>query len=403
MINSLDKYRNQTWVISVSGGPDSMALLDMAFKYELTIIALHVNYHKRDSALRDQQIVENYCTRNNIKHQIHHANEFSGNFQDEARVYRYTKIKEAIKDTNAIGVLVAHHKDDDLETLLFQITRKSKVNYYGLSESTHLFGVRVDRPLLAYTKEELLSYCHENSIPYGVDESNVNLVYTRNRIRKALSTLNENEKEELFKIKKEYNQERINFVESYKDLLNQTSFSHKDYISLSHNRHSFLLEWLRKQSDLYPISDKFILELDRQLFVSTSVKLRLTKSYRIIKQYGMISIVKDKKDYLFHLELYECLDKDVKLVYDKIESYTKVILPISAYPIKITNLRACKNQLQSNTYTKLSRWFIKNKITIQEREMWPLVFNNQNELLYILDVGYEHGVSTDTIECYMIK
>ena len=45
----------------------------------------------------------------------------------------------------------------------------------------------------------------------------------------------------------------------------------------------------------------------------------------------------------------------------------------------------------------------KNKITIQEREMWPLVFSKQNELLYILDVGYEHGVSTDTIDCYMLK
>jgi len=403
MINSLDKYRNQTWVVSVSGGPDSMVLLDMAFKCELNIIVLHVNYHKRDSALRDEQIVENYCTSNHIKFLIHHAGEFSGNFQDEARVYRYAKIKEAIEDEKAIGVLVAHHKDDDLETLLFQITRKSKVNYYGLSESTHLFGIRVDRPLLAFTKEELLEYCHVYSIPYGIDESNMSLVYTRNKIRKVLSTLNENEKEELFKIKNEYNQERIKFVESYRDFLNQTSFSHKDYISLSHNRHSFLLEWLRKKSDLYPISDKFILELDRQLLVSKAIKLRLTKSCRIIKQYGMISIVKDKKDYQFYLEVYECLDKDVKLVYEKREAYTKVTLPMSGYPIKITNLRACKNQLQSNTYTKLSRWFIKNKITIQEREMWPLVFNNQNELLYILDVGYEHGVSTDTIECYMIK
>lgn len=403
MINTLNKYKNQTWVISVSGGPDSMALLDMAFKRDLKVVALHVNYHKRDSALRDQQLVEDYCTRNQIKYFVHHANEFSGNFQDAARVFRYTKIKEAIKDEKAMGVLVAHQKDDDLETLLFQITRKSKVSYYGLSESTYLFGVRVDRPLLDYTKEELLNYCHEHSILYGIDESNMSLVYTRNRIRKVLSTLSENEKEELFKIKKEYNQNRIKFVDSYKDLLNQTSLSHNDYISLSHNRHSFLLEWLRKQTDLYPISDKFIQEIDRQLFVSKSVKLRLTKTYRIIKQYGMISIVIDKKDYLFRLELYECLDKDIKLVYDKRESYTKVFLPINGYPIKITNLRACKNQLQSNTYTKLSRWFIKNKITIQEREMWPLVFNDQNELLYILDVGYEHGVSTDTIECYMIK
>jgi tRNA(Ile)-lysidine synthetase-like protein len=403
MINNLDKYRNQKWIISVSGGPDSMALLDMGFKCGLDIVVLHVNYHKRDSALRDQKIVEDYCKANHIELLLHHANELKGNFQDQARVFRYSKIKEAITQHNAIGVLVAHHKDDDLETLLFQITRKSKVSYYGLSETTYLFGIRVDRPLLAYSKEELLNYCDKSSIPYGIDESNMSSVYTRNRIRKELSTLNENEKEELFKIKKEYNSERITFMDSYRDLLNQTSLSHNDYISLSHNRHSFLLEWLKKQSDLYPISDKFIQELDRQLTESKSVKLKLTKSFRIIKQYGMISIVKEKMDYLYYLNVYECLDKEIKIVYEQREAYIKVLLPIEGFPIKITNLRACKNQLQSNSYTKLSRWFIKNKIPIQEREMWPLVFNNQNELLYILNVGYEHGVSTDTIECYMIK
>ena len=85
------------------------------------------------------------------------------------------------------------------------------------------------------------------------------------------------------------------------------------------------------------------------------------------------------------------------------EGYTRVRIPKEFFPITITNLRSCRNSLQSNTYTKLSRWFIKNKIPIKEREMWPLVFNHQNELLYILDVGYEHGVSTDTIDCYMLK
>lgn len=89
--------------------------------------------------------------------------------------------------------------------------------------------------------------------------------------------------------------------------------------------------------------------------------------------------------------------------YEYQKGYRKIAIPKDAYPIQITNLRACKSRLQANIYTKLSRWFIKNKIPIQEREMWPLVFSKQNELLYILDVSYEHGVSTDTIECYMIK
>ena len=403
MKNNLCEYEKQKWIVSVSGGPDSMALLDMTVKSKLEVIALHVNYHKRESAVRDQEFVQNYCVKHNITCYIFDAQDFKGNFQDEARRYRYNKIKDVIHKENARGVLVAHHKDDDLETLLFQITRKSKVNYYGLSLSTQLFGIRVDRPLLDYTKEDLLDYCRDNNIAYGVDETNLSLVYTRNKIRKVLSTLNSNEIQELFKIKEEYNRKRSDFMIENKDLLNQTSLSHNAYISLSHNKHSFLLEWVRFHIGLYPLSDKFIQELDRQLVNSKSVKLRLNEKYRIIKQYGMISLVKDDEDYSYQLELYESIDEIVKLRYDKIGAYIKVLIPKTSFPITIANLRAVRNQLQAYTYTKLSRWFIKNKIPVQEREMWPLVFSKQNELLYILEVGYFHSVSTDIVECYMIK
>ena len=402
-MKNLSQYSNQKWVLAVSGGPDSMALLDMAFKSNVEIIVVHVNYHKRESAYRDQKIVQEYCLSNNIPCFVYDSPELSGNFQDKARVFRYTKIKELVKQVNALGVLVAHHKDDDLETLIFQIKRNSKVVYYGLSESTHIFGIRVDRPLLKYTKNDLIKYCHTNLVLYGIDESNQSLLYTRNKIRFDLKDLKPNEIDELFKIKNEYNQKRDEFIQIYKELLNQTSISHNIYISLSHNRNWFLLEWLRYQTDMRVISDKFVYELDRQLEQAKSVKLRLSSQYRLIKQYDMIQIIEEMEDYHYLLSLNETLNNYIKLSYENKLGYTKVQLSKDSFPITITNLRLCKNRLQSNTYAKLSRWFIKNKIPIQEREMWPLVFNHQNELLYILDVGYEHGVSTDTIDCYMLK
>ena len=402
-MENLFQYRNQKWVIAVSGGPDSMALLDLAFKSNLDIYVLHVNYHKRESALRDQMIVQEYCAKNNIPCFVYDSPDFKGNFQDNARIFRYTKIKELVNQVSAQGVLVAHHKDDDLETLIFQIKRNSKVAYYGLSHSTYIFGIRVDRPLLSYTKKELVDYCHNNSISYGIDESNHSLVYTRNKIRFELNELKPNEIDELYKIKNEYNQKRDSFIQTFEKLLNQTSISHNIYISLSHNRNWFLLEWLRYQTDVKALSDKFILELDRQLVHAKSVKLRLSKQYRLIKQYDMIQIIEEMEDYKYRVNINQTLDERIKLSYEKKSGYTKVQISKDSFPLTITNLRSCRNSLQSNIYTKLSRWFIKNKIPIQDREMWPLVFNHKNELIYILDVGYEHGVSTDTMDCYMLK
>lgn len=402
-MNSLEHYRNQKWIIGVSGGPDSMVLLDLAFRHGVNCVVVHVNYQKRDTAKRDQELVQLYCNKHNIEYYVFNAIEFKGNFQDQAREYRYSRFKEVALIENALGVLVAHHKDDDLETLIFQIQRQSKVEYYGLTSTTYIQGIRVDRPLLSYTKKDCIDYCVKHNISYGWDESNDSLDYTRNRIRKEVVSLSTNEIEELMKIKENYNQQRKAFLEEHKELLNQTSISHNLYTTHLHNRKWFLLEWLRIQTKKSVLSNRYIDELDRQLIESKSVKQHITPSIRIIKQYDLIQIVKDVEDYCYDLDYLETVNKEIKMSYEYQKGYRKIAIPKDAYPIQITNLRACKSRLQANIYTKLSRWFIKNKIPIQEREMWPLVFSKQNELLYILDVSYEHGVSTDTIECYMIK
>ena len=80
------------------------------------------------------------------------------------------------------GVLVAHHKDDLIETYLMQRERGS-VSFYGLKEENTVRGVRVIRPLLNMSKAELIEYDREHDIEYGIDESNLGNDYKRNRIR----------------------------------------------------------------------------------------------------------------------------------------------------------------------------------------------------------------------------
>ena len=93
-MNSLEHYRNQKWIIGVSGGPDSMALLDLAFRHGVNCVVVHVNYQKRDTAKRDQELVQLYCNKHNIECYVFNAIEFKGNFQDQAREYRYSRFKE---------------------------------------------------------------------------------------------------------------------------------------------------------------------------------------------------------------------------------------------------------------------------------------------------------------------
>lgn len=120
-MDNFQHLKKDKWVIGVSGGADSMALLDMCRKNEIDCVVAHVNYKKRDSADRDMHGVQNYCEKYNISLEIKIVTEKEhGNFQEFARNLRYEFYKDIIEKYHCAGVLVAHQLDDVLETYLMQ-------------------------------------------------------------------------------------------------------------------------------------------------------------------------------------------------------------------------------------------------------------------------------------------
>ena len=118
-------------LIACSGGPDSMALLDMV-KDKYDVYVAHINYHKRATADRDERIVKNYCKKNNLPLYVKdYKDTKGGNFQDKARVFRYEYFSQLVKELKLKRVLVAHHKDDLIETYFLQLNRGGEVSYYG--------------------------------------------------------------------------------------------------------------------------------------------------------------------------------------------------------------------------------------------------------------------------------
>ena len=146
-------------VVAVSGGSDSLALLDILFhKNAYELVVCHVNYNYRDSSVRDEKLVKEYCDKNKIKCYILNVNskeEKSGNFEDWARVKRYKFFKEIYDKENCDCLFVGHHKEDCLETYLLQKERGAIVECYGLAQETNLQGMKVIRPLLEYNKKDL--------------------------------------------------------------------------------------------------------------------------------------------------------------------------------------------------------------------------------------------------------
>lgn len=169
----------------VSGGIDSMVMLDLLVRGGADVFAVHVNHNIREEADADCAFVERYCLDKNIpfikySFDIPAMSKASGrSIETEARLARRSVIDKLILSGKADKAAVAHHADDNAETVLMHILRGSGVDgLKGIGESD-----KIIRPLLAYTRDEIKEYALANNIPYVEDKTNYDSAYTRNFIR----------------------------------------------------------------------------------------------------------------------------------------------------------------------------------------------------------------------------
>ncbi len=174
---------DSTIIVACSGGPDSMALLDLMKKSGSRIIAAHVNYHKRgDESDRDEGIVKAYCRSHEIGCRVKQVDpdKSKGNFQNWAREVRYRFFDELLDEFDADLIVTAHHQQDHLETLLIQVLKGAHpASWQGITE----YSGKIGRPLLEVSKEEILDYLNQWNIPFGTDATNLDSAYARNLIR----------------------------------------------------------------------------------------------------------------------------------------------------------------------------------------------------------------------------
>lgn len=177
-----------TFIMGVSGGPDSMALLYAAYKVGVNIIAVHVNYGLRGEASDlDQELCEGICFEWGFECcsiRLDSSKIKGENFQKWAREQRYQAFRDLKREFKADGIITAHHQDDQVETIFQKMLRGSGPEAW---QGLKMWDGELFRPILSYTKLEVLQYCEENSIPYRIDESNLGSKYARNFFRNDLS------------------------------------------------------------------------------------------------------------------------------------------------------------------------------------------------------------------------
>ncbi|MBU3660518.1 MAG: tRNA lysidine(34) synthetase TilS [Flavobacteriales bacterium] len=178
------------YFVAVSGGVDSMLLLDLMAEEKLPIQVLHVNYHLRgEESEQDELLVRNYCESNKIPITIEsiylkeNLEINGGNLQNEARKVRYDFFKQELNKVSNSKLVLAHHLNDQLETFFLQLLRNSGLaGLSGMSQAKN----KLLRPLLNFKKEEIYSVAIERKINWREDKSNSKNDYSRNRLRNEI-------------------------------------------------------------------------------------------------------------------------------------------------------------------------------------------------------------------------
>jgi tRNA(Ile)-lysidine synthase len=142
------------YLAAVSGGSDSMTMLDMYVR-QISVVC-HVNYQKRLSAKRDAEIAEQYCKSHKIifkrllvtKSIYDEYHKISHNFQNIARLIRYDFFTKIAHKYSLDTVLIAHNKDDFLETAIMQVQRNTAAPFIGIQTKSQYKDLNIYRPLL---------------------------------------------------------------------------------------------------------------------------------------------------------------------------------------------------------------------------------------------------------------
>jgi len=171
-------------ITGVSGGADSMVLLHILHKFEVSQYVVHVNYQKRgDEADKDAELVKQTAQKLRVDYKTIRVTpeEAEGkNFQQWARQVRYNAFEIQANQTGADGIAVGHHRDDQIETIIQKIFRGGGLASWS---GMQVWNGRLFRPLLGVTRKQIVAYCKEKKIIYRSDKSNFESDFARNFLR----------------------------------------------------------------------------------------------------------------------------------------------------------------------------------------------------------------------------
>ncbi len=403
MFTNYDKEK--TYLVACSGGPDSMALLNMLINENFHVIVAHVNYKTRNESDSEEALVKDYCIKHNVEcHVAYFDHQYKESFEAAARKFRYHFFAEIYFLKNCSGLFVAHHKDDLIETYLLKKERNVINQSYLIQETTQINKMNVYRPLLnIYYKDDLLKYCQENQIFYGIDVTNFMDIHPRNVIRKKLKNMDKNE------VYKEAVKEESKLIDTRKNVKEFLRFYPIYTCDLLKDKDDFWLMIFLYESCLTKykkyINKSVLLKLkDFLASEKPNLNFLIKDNYYLEKSYGKISycFINDE-EFSYVLNKLEYISTPhFKLVKEGLKMQG-VYVKEEDFPLTIRNYRPTDSISLKKGTKKISRLFIDKKVPLLERKSIPVIENKNHEIIFVYKLYRKYELRYVKNNLFMLK
>lgn len=370
-------------LIAVSGGRDSIVLLMLLHNLKFWVEVAHCNYQLRgkDSAA-DEKFVEDLCNQLSIPFHnkkfetINSAKKEGVSIQMKAREQRYQWFHQLVLQRGLTKIATAHHLDDQLETILINMTRGTGLK--GL-RGMKIKRDNVIRPLLCVSRDEINEFIYANHIPFREDSSNASGKYFRNKIRHqvvpVLKEINPSLFQAINNSTKRLKAVEENWEEQY-ELWKDALKTQGDTVIISFNqvipsKVTFLQQFLRRKGFSYP---------DIEALLSTKQKGKSfygKENWKVVSASKQLEVFQSEesevKEYFLDQDMpislkIECFENGIELQCDRDKAY------ISADKVQgKLKIRKWKEgdwfiPLGMNGKQKISDYFINNKFSLKDKE-----------------------------------
>ena len=392
-------------------GPDSMALLDMMQKEGVKPVVVCINYHKFEESSEDYIKLASYCGAHGLELEYLDAATLpeaeayheEDDFKKWARNVRYSFFQKVYAAHNAKGLVIAHQQDDVLESYLINRERGDKKGNYGMSPVSTQYGMVIIRPLLHYTKEELLEYNQENRVPFSVKKESFETRFTRSAVREKINALSAIERENLIAEMKSTNDESIKLVKEFNQSVDEgEELEIRPLIALSEDEFAAtLIRFVSRAPEEIALGPADFVEI-RKLCLSPNpnCSLKLGEDTYLIKEYDILILGRNYAEllYSYTLEKPGVLETPQFRLDFSMGAEDRGIKE-EDYPLTIrTTLpsdRYVVHGFLEPVHSLYSTW----KMPVGFRYIWPIFVNKDGKVVYVPRYRrYFHEYHTSKLE-----